>query len=436
MRLASGGVVGLGVFALGCFIVQGCGSASLTRMPGSAGQACFPNGTCDTGLVCLSQTCVSLNGADAGAGAAGAAGAGGVTGAAGRGETSGSAGTGNATGGAGRGGQSGSSGGSGTTGTGGDGGIGGAAGNGGTTGSGGAAAGHGSAGASGTTGSGGSTSAGGSCSSYKTSTIAAMRSGGTNGCFQLVAVVSIGLAPSATSPRLFVQDAAGGDYSAMVMTCPSTSTTHPCTVAASVSSIADGRSVTATGSYSKSNTTNLEEFLLDSISDNGTGTMPGPATATAAEIERSSTAYNLAFQQVTTTLSASNALIMYDWTPSEFVYNAATVCPYQGGFGMIAKSVGGVTPTAACTNVASQPAGQAAPNGAEVLIGTDFYKGFTVSSDCRCAKMAEPGASSTLIGTVEGILVYEVGFGATTGFFYLAPKTNASVSISGTMPGP
>jgi hypothetical protein len=278
----------------------------------------------------------------------------------------------------------------------------------------------------------------GSCSTYATSTIAAMRTAGVSGCFKLSDVVSIGLAPSATAPRLFVQDLSGGDYSAMMTTCATAGSTHPCAVASSVSAITDGRSVSVTGSYVMSTATHFEQFFVDGITDNGAATPPAPAGATLAQIERASMSYNLAFQHVTLTVSNANTLQMYDFTPSELVYAGAAACPYQAGFGMIPKSVVGVTAGAACSSGSAQPAGQSAPNGAEVLIGTDFYTGYTVSSDCRCAKMfsdLEPVAISTLGGTLGGMLVSSLASGASAGFFYLAPKTASDAPVTNTVAG-
>src|SRR5262249_17278606 len=139
------------------------------------------------------------------------------------------------------------------------------------------------------------------------------------------------------------------------------------------------------GTYIKSKSTGYEIFYIDSVADNGTGTMPAPGAATVADIERGGTNRGLAFQRVTVNISAADPLQMYDWTPSEFVYTGATKCPYQFGFGMIPKSAN-QTAAMACTSGTAQPTGVASPNAAEVLIGTDFYTNFTISSDCRCAK--------------------------------------------------
>src|SRR6185312_8873411 len=165
---------------------------------------------------------------------------------------------------------------------------------------------------------------------------------------------------------------------------------------------ADGHSVTIKGTYIKTASTTFEEFFIDTLTDNGPGTAPAPATATLAQIQRNSTATNLRFQKVTVALTTP--LEMYDWTPSEFANTTATACAYQYGFGMIPTGTTGITPGAACTNGTAQPTGIAMPNAAEVLVGTDFFKGFTVSSDCRCAKMfsdMEPAATSKVMGSIS-----------------------------------
>ena len=276
------------------------------------------------------------------------------------------------------------------------------------------------------------------CTSYTSGTIATMRMS-TSGCYSLPDVVSIGTLSSATTPKLFVQDPAGGDYSAMLTTCSSTSTTHPCSVSAAVAAIPDSESVTITGTYIRSSGSTYEEFLIDNITDNGPGTAPAPKTATLAQIERSSTATNLRFQHVTLTLTSTNELKMYDWTPAEFANTTAIKCAYQYGFGMISKAVTpAVTAGSACTNGTTQPTGITTPNAAEVLIGTDFYKGVTISSDCRCAKTymdMEPMSSSVLTGTIGGLLVFDVPYGATTGYYYLDPKIATDAPITPTMAG-
>lgn len=272
---------------------------------------------------------------------------------------------------------------------------------------------------------------------YITASIASMRQG-TPGCYVVTNVVTLGVTPSMKSPRLFVEDAAGGDFSAMMMRCSSASTAHPCSVATTVAALADGHSVTIQGTYIKTSASTFEEFFIDTVTDNGPTTLPPPATATLAQIARSGNAANLRFQHVKVTVGAADTLKMYDWTPSEFANTTATACAYQFGFGMIPKSVTAITPGAACTTGTTQPPGQVTPNAAEVLIGTDFFKSFTTSSDCRCAKMfmdMEPAAASTVGGTIGGLLIFDVPFGMTVGHYYLAPKTLVDFPLSGTVAG-
>jgi hypothetical protein len=275
------------------------------------------------------------------------------------------------------------------------------------------------------------------CTSYTTTTIATMRQGTHTGCYEFDNVVTIGTTPSTKSPELFVQDAAGGDFSAMMTKCSSTSTSHPCSVAATVVALPDGHSVTVKGTYIKTAATTFEEFFIDSVTDNGAATAPAPATATLAQIERGGTATNLRFQHVTVAIGANDTLNMYDWTPVEFTDTSATACPYQFGFGMLPKSATG-TATPACSSGTAQPAGQATPSANEVLFGTDFYKTFEVSSDCRCAKTfvdMVPSATSTLGGTIGGLLVFDVPFGGSVGYYYLDPKVMTDAPITNLVAG-
>ena len=260
---------------------------------------------------------------------------------------------------------------------------------------------------------------------------------GAPGCYELDNVVSLAVTPSTKSPKLFVQDAGGGDYSAMRTSCSSTSTAHPCSVAAQVAAIADAHSVTIKGTYIKLRSSGYESFYIDRSPTTAPAPCRRPATATLDRHLARRDQQALAFQQVTATIPGNDPLVMYDWTPAEFVYSGATKCPYQFGFGMIPKSAK-ATATAACASGTAQPAGQTTPAAAEVLIGTDFYKGFTVSSDCQCAKTfmdTEPSATSQITGSITGLLVFDVPFGSSTGYYYIAPKTNADASVTATVAG-
>lgn len=269
----------------------------------------------------------------------------------------------------------------------------------------------------------------GGCTSYTPTSIAAMRQAGTSTCASLDGVVAIALHASTASPKLYVQDAAGGDYSGIVVGCSATSVTHPCTQQALVNAIAVGHAVAIHGRYTKSMSSGYETIYLDTLSDKGVApSQPAPLALQPADVARGALNAARWFQRVSVTIQSS--LVMYDWTPSEFVYaGGAVTChpPYQFGFGVIPSSVTPTSPAgSACSGSTAQPAGVATPDANEILIGTDFFaSGFNVTSDCRCAATLTDKlvtASSTLTGTLGGLLLYGTAFGSTgPGYQYVAP---------------
>ena len=280
--------------------------------------------------------------------------------------------------------------------------------------------------------------------SYTVATVATMRQGAP-GDYELDDVVAIGLTPSTKSPKIFVQDAAGGDFSAVRANCSSTSAKHPCTMASTVATVALGHKVTIKGTFIKSTKAQGlgEDFYIDSITDNGAGTAPPPATVTLADIQVSAVAnatttvpanQKLWYQHVTVT--SPGTMVVYDLSPTELVFSGATQCSYQLGFALIPMGTAGAMTPAACTgsgSTATQPAAVATPDSARVLIGTDFYKTFTVSSDCKCAAMfsdtqVTPAMTTT---TLDGILVYDTVFGSSpvVTYQYLAPLTKAALGF-------
>ena len=266
--------------------------------------------------------------------------------------------------------------------------------------------------------------------SYTTSTVAAMRMGGKPGRFSLTAVVTA-KTPSTKAPKIFLQDAAGGDFSAMLAQC-SSGTTHPCSVAAAVAGTSVGNEVTVTGTFIKASAAKggSESFYIDGFTDGSAVTVPAPTALVAADVARGGNKPANWFQHVTFTIS--DTWKMYDWSPAEFVFTGATACPYQTGFAMIPTSVT-ATAGAACTSITAQPAGQTAPPATEILIATDFYSTFTASSDCRCAAKfsdKEPTATTTLTGAVSGMLTYDAQPGSATGYQMFAPLTTASAPLS------
>ncbi len=269
--------------------------------------------------------------------------------------------------------------------------------------------------------------------SYTTSTVSAMRQG-KSGRYSLTGVV-IAKTPSTKAPKLFVQDAAGGDFSAILAQC-SSGTTHPCTVATAASGTMVGNQVTVTGNYIKASAAKggAESFYIEGFTDGTGGTIPTPTALAAADVARGANKAANWFQHVTFTIS--DTWKMYDWSPGEFVFTGATACPYQTGFAMIPTSVTATataTATAACTSITAQPAGQTAPAATEILISTEFYSTFKASSDCRCAakfSSKEPTATTTLTGAVGGMLLYEAQAGSATGYQMFAPLTTASAPLS------
>ena len=80
----------------------------------------------------------------------------------------------------------------------------------------------------------------------------------------------------------------------------------------------------------------------------------------------------------------------------------------------------------------TQPAEMTAINAKEVLVSTDYYGGFTFSGDCACAGAHMdpiPTAGQGVTGAISALLDYEVVYGQTTGYQYLAPLQNANFNI-------
>ncbi len=276
---------------------------------------------------------------------------------------------------------------------------------------------------------------------YSQTTIAQMRQAAMTGCVELDNVVSIATSPvsaTSTSIRIVVQDAAGGDYSAINVSCSSKSTSHPCTAFSVAKNILAGRSVTVQGTYFKGSASKggYELLDLDSITDNASGTAPAPQMVALADIERSANKTAYWFQKVTLSIASTDALKMYDFSPAEFKSSTSTTaCGSYYGFGMLPKSATG-TAGAACSGT-TQPAALTTVNANEVLFGTDFHGGFTANSECGCisTKTMKPfpgllSAASTLSGTVSGILFYDAS--AATGYQYLSPLTTADAPITNT----
>ena len=305
-------------------------------------------------------------------------------------------------------------------------------GNGGAGGGGSGGAGGGGAGGSGGAGGGGGSGVPDMSVPYQRSTVAQMRTAGVSGSYELDGVVAIGLTPSTTSPRLFFQDAAGGDFSAMQGKCTTSNPTHPCAVASTVSSVADGNVVGVRGTYLKSATSGLESFYIEGIVVAGGTTMPAAVTVQLADIERNGARAKWWFQRVRVDLGAGG-LKMYDFSPAELKYTGSGfVCPTYFGFGMVPSASSDVA-GAACSGTTQPPSAvsSVAPSD-EILVGTDFFRSFTASADCACAVAGGEtlvGGSSIVSGSVGGILVGDLPLNATTMYQYLAPKSSADAAF-------
>lgn len=265
---------------------------------------------------------------------------------------------------------------------------------------------------------------------YKASDIKTMRQG-SSGDFVLANVIAIGVTPSTGSPRIIVQDAAGGDFSGIQGRCSSTSMVHPCSVASTVHTAAIGDNVTLMGTYEKSATSGFETFYIDMITINSHGAaLPAVQTVALADVQRGATKAKWYWQHVT--VSAPGTLTMYDFTAAEFVRgNNPTACPYQFGFGLLP---GTAASTNVCAGATSQPPGVGTPDPNEVLIGTDFYMTWNVSSDCRCTATyhdREPAANSSTTA-LGGILMFDSVFGSTPPktYTFLSPLNDADLTLS------
>jgi hypothetical protein len=286
---------------------------------------------------------------------------------------------------------------------------------------------------------------------YNVSTVAAMRGAGMYGTFELDNVVVLGVNPSGS--RTYVQDAAGNDLSAIVLQCPPNSMTHPCSLGSTIAKIAAGHQVTVKGTYEKGSAAkgNYETFYIDTLTDGGAAAaMPAATVLTMADVQKGAFS-DLAnsrkhwFQKVKVTLT--DALVMFDLSPAEFktTPSQGKSCPNQFGFGMVpmtgapaaapsacdatcAQGTKTTAPPATCT----QPAASTTTDAGEILIGTDFYKGFTYSTDCKCyAGFSDTAVLATNAfdngAVIQGILIYDSPPGG-TGYLYLAPTSNGGAT--------
>jgi hypothetical protein len=67
--------IAAGLFCVLAAVAAACGGTAPTLSSGATGQTCYPNGTCNAGLTCLSNVCVVVPG-DGGSSSGGSSGSG------------------------------------------------------------------------------------------------------------------------------------------------------------------------------------------------------------------------------------------------------------------------------------------------------------------------------------------------------------------------
>jgi hypothetical protein len=260
-----------------------------------------------------------------------------------------------------------------------------------------------------------------------------MRTGAMNGTFALDGVQVLGVTPSTKSPQLIVQDQGGGDYSAIDTVCSSTSAQFPCSVATQVAAIPVGNAVALTGSFVTMAATQFERFYITSVTDQGpVGT---PTALPLALTDVGATNNNPANWYQLVNVALSEPLVVYDLSPPAAARAGAVSCPYLFGWAMVPQSqLAGASVQACPAGNASQPA-STGTNPAEILVETDFYRTFQVTSDCRCAmqfmdKLVTP--QSTITGAIQGILMHDAPPGGTPNV-YLAPQSATDAPLTNLM---
>ncbi len=250
---------------------------------------------------------------------------------------------------------------------------------------------------------------------YTASSIAGMRSAGAKGCFKFTGVVTLAVNYNSTTyVDFYVQDTAGGDYSAIKAECSTksgdVSAGAGCLVDHNTAkSVLAGRSMTLSGFYNK--TANGLEFfnVIDNADDTGTGTAPAALSVAAASATKGSalTAQNF-YQSATIT---GGPFKMYDFAPvseTNGSFSACATAPSVFGFGIIPSSDSSDTPGGGCPN--TDGGTPTAPSGnesaSEIIVGTDIYRTFTGTTDCKCYGTGSTlYTNTTTFSALKGILI-------------------------------
>jgi hypothetical protein len=273
------------------------------------------------------------------------------------------------------------------------------------------------------------------CAEYLKTSVAEMRRGGGSGCFELSHVVAIARSPSATAPRIYVQDPKGGDFSAVRAKCDSTSA-HACPepIVSAVLSVVNGSAVTVRGYFHQGSSSGFEQMYLDDVVDEGTlSAVPEPRNVSLSDLSRGAQASASWFQIVTATAPEDAPLVMYDFSPEEFA--SAAPCPRWSGFAVIPRRAGApLDPSIDCASGAENPPSRAHPDAREILVGREFFKEFFASTDCGCAAASKQQlltASSQVVGDIAGVLVPEIEAGSSSIYQVFHPLSRARFPISG-----
>jgi hypothetical protein len=276
-------------------------------------------------------------------------------------------------------------------------------------------------------------SSGQECESYVDATIAELRTAGGSGCFELKDVVVVARTPSPTTPRLYLQERAGGDFSALMAKCSETGK-HPCSreAAQSLGTVLKGAIVTVRGYYHQGSRSGFEELYIDSATDSGyLAEPPLPIALEPADVAKTARHPEAWFQNVSIVVPAGDPWLIADLSPRELALGPE--CPRWAGFAMTPASRG--APAAMdCVNGENPPPAVSGVDVADgqILIGRQFYDGFWASSDCACAlehKQHLISSFSTLVGPVSGVLILEQMQGVTVQM--LEPLSRAAFPVSG-----
>jgi hypothetical protein len=292
-------------------------------------------------------------------------------------------------------------------------------------------------GAAGSSGAAGSGAAGApACPSYMPTSIVAIRNPPVaSGCYELSHVGLVARTDSPTEPRIYVQDANGGDFSAILAKCAA-SATHLCPASVNAmipqlfDTMASGAQLTVRGYYQHGTVGGFEEFYIEDLIDDGT-TLPRPApiTLSVSDLERDARVAGKWFRRATIAIPAQDPLVMYDFSPTDLRLATSAACPNYAGFAMISKSVG-TAATSGCTNNTNPKAHTINPK--EILVGREFFNQFLYSTDCACMagtnqRMLTP--TSSVSGTVLGYLILEQDKGSTSSYQVFEPAADASFPI-------